>query len=254
MWARRAAATRRKTKPLRQDIHALLADLTDCVENLRAATRTPYVRTAGSWPRRSFGSTEKAVSGRVVANNYSSWVPEYSSYYDRLPSNNPELLVVSNPFKGGRTVKRRTRRTRRRGRSRRRNSPLTVRYKGHSRTWRGMVKILGVKGAQKIWRKKRKHHGYVKGAITPLRARYKRRAANPRRRRRKTRRNAPLRVKHGRTRHSWRGLVKKLGVKKAARVWRRSPKYHAGKAVNPRRRRKRRSNARRRRRFRRRRN
>jgi hypothetical protein len=63
--------------------------------------------------------------------------------------------------------------------------------------------------------------------------------------RRRHRRNKPLTVRVGGKKYTWRGLVKRHGVKAALRKWRGKRKYHGWTktrvAANPRRRRRRRS-------------
>ena len=133
-----------------------------------------------------------------------------SLHQSRGYSRNPELLIVHNPSgrkrsrarnvglivspRGGSSMRRRRRRSRNswkgasrrhaaaarkgwRGRrrsrksSRRRKSSSRrrkcggrrrVRVGGKNRTWKGLVKKLGVKGAAKIWRKSKKHGGKCK--------------------------------------------------------------------------------------------
>jgi hypothetical protein len=43
---------------------------------------------------------------------------------------------------------------------------------------------------------------------------------------RRRRRNLPLTVRRGRRKSTWKGLVKRFGVKRAAKMWRKSKKYH----------------------------
>jgi len=125
-------------------------------------------------------------------------------------ANNPELLVVNNPA-GGRRMKRRRRR-------RRRNSKLTVKYRGRTRTWKGLVKMLGVRGAKKIWRRRgRRGRVYYHGGKRRVRCRIVRK-------RRKKSRN-PLRkctVRFRGRNVRYKTLVRAVGVKKASRMWRKS--------------------------------
>ena len=158
----------------------------------------------------------------------------------RHKASNPELLIVSNPR--GRSKMRR--------RARRKNSPLTVSVRGRRHGWKGLVRRYGVRKAAKLWRKsKRKRHGYSVGGATCRTRRRRRRAANrggvTRRRKATTRRTSARKaIKYRGRRTTWKGLVRKLGVSGASKIWRKSKKT-GGKTRRKARKRVRRSNGRR---------
>lgn len=107
---------------------------------------------------------------------------------------NPELLVVtSNPRERSGTMRRR----------RRRNGKITAMIGGKRRSWRGLVRKWGFKGASKRWRKAKKYHGGV--AV----------CSGGRRRRKKSR---------GRRRSTWMKLVKRWGIKGAKKRYRKGRK------------------------------
>jgi hypothetical protein len=202
---------------------------------------------------------------RPTAANYSTWIPEFSSYYSRVAANNPELLTVDNPGgrrrrsrynaynKGGATVarRRRTRRRSSRRRSRSRNKPMTVRHGKRLLTYRALVKKYGVRKGGSVWRKGKKHHGRARRSVTPWRRkRSRRKAANPRRRRR-TKRRSRRRARNTALKVAFRGqkvtkgtLRKRMG-RGYKTYWAKHRKYHYGKSVNPRRRRRKRRSRRR---------
>jgi len=117
-------------------------------------------------------------------------------------------------------------RRRRRGR----NLPLTVRIGGRKHTWRALVKRYGVRGAKRKWRsKKKKYHGRHPYDAwwedrDRRRRKYVRRWARRGRRRRcnawrgQSRRHARAARKSWLlSKHAWRALVKRYGVRGAKR-------------------------------------
>jgi hypothetical protein len=126
---------------------------------------------------------------------------EYVGYEE---SANPELLVYTNPgrrhFRGG-VGSLRVRHHRRR---RSRNYPVTVMFKGRRHTWKTLVRQYGVKVAARHWHRGRKYHGYTKRGVRGHRV---------------SREFALNRKRCGR-KNSYRALVRRLGVKRAAKQWR----------------------------------
>lgn len=219
-WARKASLTR---------LRNLLAACRDEVEAVEVEpeevpTVTPRILSGvggpefSSWERKFVkGFPGKTVRGRTSGSGpqFTEWEREFVKGFPgktaRPRSRNPELLVVNNP--GGRRMRRRRKTHRRRAR----NASLTLRYRGRNRTWRGLVKLIGVKQASKMWRKRRKRFRH--GGSSRIRCRMirRRKSANPRKRRRAQRACRFVRFR-GR-RRSWRGLVKILGVRGAKKVW-----------------------------------
>lgn len=92
-----------------------------------------------------------------------------------------------------------------------------------------------------VWRNPgRRSSGLEASGLLVKRRKSKMRKRRKSRRSRRRARNGKMYIKVGGKRLSWRGVVKKYGgVKKAARKWRSSKKFHGGKAVScPRRRRR----------------
>lgn len=124
---------------------------------------------------------------------------------------NPELLVMTNPVRrysrgvGSLRLLKRRRPTMRR---RRRNYPVTARVGGRKHTWKKLVKKYGVKGAAKFWRRSKRYHGYTKT-----------RCMNRSRRSRRSHRRG-CNGRRGCRKGSYRALVRRHGVKIAARMWR----------------------------------
>jgi len=116
------------------------------------------------------------------------------------------------------------------------------RRKKSARGWKAISRLKGLTMKQKA-------RMYRSGKRSKRRTR-----RNPRRRSRSRRRNLPLKVAYGNRKYSYRQLVKKLGMKKAVRAWRKKKRRHHGKKTlrrarkNPRRRAKRRGFRRKRRR------
>lgn len=121
---------------------------------------------------------------------------------------NPELLVVSeNP---------RTRRNSMARKARKSKHPLRVRYGKKRVSYKTLVKRLGMLKAAKYWRKAAKTHLGKK----VRKCRTRRRAANH-----------TLKLRYKGKIRSYKGLVKKYGVKRAAKYWKKSCKV----SRNPRR-------------------
>lgn len=200
----------------------------------RYARKADLTPAQERWERIRSGRDVRALD--IPSFDEEAFAKGYDVLGGKTTAANPELLIVKNPGRRGSMRRRRRRNVRR---SRRRNKPLTVRYKGASRTWKSLVKRLGVMGAKRVWRKARKRHGYGKAGYV-YRRRKRARRANPRRRRR--RRSACRYIRIGGRRKSWRGLVRKHGVKKASRIWRKHRKVARNKGRGRRTRRRRRRN------------
>jgi hypothetical protein len=178
---------------------------------------------------------------------------------ERMIGRNPELLVVNNP--GGRSKKMRKRR-------KSSSSKLSVRLGGKRYGWRALVKkYKSIRKAAAVWRRKPKYAGRkALGRCRKAKTCYKRRATRKRTRckkwgpwrpqkgggkarkcrgqrikqfyrRRKTSykrrkaRNGKLSIRFRGKKVSYKTLARRLGVRGAAKVWRSSPKLHAGKAI-----------------------
>jgi hypothetical protein len=217
-WAMLGLKIRRKIAPFRRRLKGLEADLESCnrrfwtlsqeqkheepieelgeeavvASELPAAVRaeaeplepgySPAEEDAWRHPRRAQARLEQERRAQAMFLKPSR---------RRARAANPELLLVGNnpgygrrANKGGRQVRRR--RSRRKGR----NLPLTIRTGGRRHTFRALVKRYGVTGASKLWRRKKKFHGYTKKRVSANRGRRRRSRSRNRRRSFRSRRRS----------------------------------------------------------------
>ena len=202
-WALKASRTRAKSR------------LADCEGKLQSHMLSAHPRVLG-----------------LSAEDYAGYRPERSvEEYAGVPkATNPELMLVHNPVPRshlGYSLSVRHRRTT----MRRRSGKKAVRVGGKRRTWKGLVRKFGVKKAARIWRSSKKIGGKKRRSSRRRRARnswkgHKRAHARAARKGWRKRRHRGSRRKSRRGKRcrkgSYRALVRKFGVKKASKKWRKS--------------------------------
>lgn len=113
---------------------------------------------------------------------YEAEMPDLSDVIDEDTTigMNPELLIVNNPSerfrRGGHRVPLHMRRhygrsgAMRRKRKHARNSPITIKFKGKKRTYRGFLKAargLPLRKIRSLWRRSKKFHGASRDRVIP---------------------------------------------------------------------------------------